>query len=115
MTKQHVNISIENDLVEKAKINRINMSEFFEHVLKERLNGDEQKYMSLIPNAEKIEKCAWCNKEGFRACRENDYKGMVILNPDERWICPLCLKIKTNSVIEGFDAGKSDSGAVEAK
>ena len=39
-----------------------------------------------------IENCEFCGKEQEKASKQNKYKGLTWLWPDEKWICNSCIK-----------------------
>jgi len=82
--KKQVMTSIDAELHEEAKKKRLNISEILENAIRERLNKTEV----LITEAQK---CEFCGKEMEKATRK-ELKGLTWLYPDEKWICPSCLR-----------------------
>ena len=48
--------------------------------------------------------CDYCRKYGKKASEDTNYKGIILLCPDELWICEDCLKRKSGNIIIGADA-----------
>jgi len=82
--KKQVMTSIDMEVHAEAKKRGLNISEELEKALRERLGKDEV----LI---EQSKNCDFCGREMERATADN-LDGLTWLWPDERWICPSCLK-----------------------
>lgn len=91
--KTHVNITLDAELMSKAKEALINISAATEAAIKNRLNYKE---------IEIKDKCEFCGREQPKAyvdARTDTYHdGLTWLCPDEKWICPSCLKYKSKNV-----------------
>lgn len=85
---KHTNVLLDDNDVEEAKKRGINISELTRDALKKKL-GKEQVEI------EHVENCEFCGKYEEKASKENQYKGLTWLYPDERWICESCLKSKS--------------------
>jgi hypothetical protein len=84
MVKVHTNISIDADLISKAKEGLVNISDAAEEAIKKRLNI---KSVDIVES----DKCEFCGREQEKATKE-DLEGLTWLWPDEKWICTFCLK-----------------------
>lgn len=93
MVKKITTLNIDSDIVNKAKKQFINMSDIAERAIKDKLG---------IVNVEISEalKCEFCGQE-IQKTTKDDLNGLVWLFPDEKWICPECLRSKINKVISG--------------
>lgn len=87
MVKVHTNISIDSDLLRRAKENFVNLSEATENTIKQKL-----MIKPIDINDSPI--CQFCGKEQEKATKEN-LDGLTWLYPDEKWICSYCLKDMT--------------------
>lgn len=87
MVKIHTTLSIDSEVIKKAKSAFINMSQVAEDALKKRLGERE------IIIDETIKGCEFCGKELEKATADN-LNGLAWICPDEKWICPNCLKKK---------------------
>ncbi len=92
MVKRHTTLSLDNELIDKAKEMGINISELTNEAIKERLG----KVDVLIPMS--AEKCEFCGREDKKATRD-DLTGLTWMYPDERWICNECLLVKGRRII----------------
>jgi len=91
MVKRHTTLSIEDDLMKKAKDKFINVSDVLEDAIKKKLN---------IVEVIKSDKCEFCGREERPATAENPI-GLTWLCPDEMWICSECLNSKIKKIIHG--------------
>lgn len=85
MVKRHVNVSVEDELMLKAKDKGINVSGITEQAIRDKLGYVETMIDTSVTN------CEFCGKEDRQATRD-DLMGLTWLFPDERWICDSCLK-----------------------
>jgi len=82
--KVHTNLSIENDLLEKAKARQMNLSQVLEKALNNIICGKV--------DAKQEEKfCKSCGKSATET-------ELTFLCPEEIWICNHCLKGEINKV-----------------
>lgn len=95
MTKKHTNLSLDIDLVEKAKLEGWSLSEVAENAIKEKL-GQKQVEMDIS-----ISECEFCGRELPKANADNPNKGLTWLWPDEKWICNKCLKKESLQKVYG--------------
>jgi hypothetical protein len=91
MTKKQVMISIDDNLHKKAKEKCMNVSEFVEKALRDKLN-------EKIDAPEDELKCAFCGVHLPRQTAEDLEHGLCWLCPDEVWICPRCLGEKKSKL-----------------
>lgn len=90
MVKKHSTVNVEEDLLERAKSEFINISEITEEAIKKRLN--------IKPvEIENSSKCSFCGRE-LEQANKNAMNGLMWLWPDEKWICPPCLKVEISRV-----------------
>ena len=89
--KKTTSLTIDSDLIEEARIRRINMSELAERGIFEGL-GKEKKEINNT-----IDHCEFCEKKMQKATKDN-MNGLNWLSPDEKWICPRCLKLKIKEI-----------------
>jgi hypothetical protein len=90
--KVHSNLSIDAEVIEKAKEKGINISEAAEIGIRNQLS-QEIKAQKLL--------CAFCGIELPKQTVDDLTKGLCWLWPDEKWICPECLNKKKHKVIIG--------------
>ena len=102
--KKHTTLTIDHELIERAKEKDINMSELAEEAIKDRL-GD----IDVVINTA-VEKCEFCGKEGEKETVKDikpttntrdpvEYPTLLVwLWPDEKWICNSCLREKSRTV-----------------
>lgn len=85
----HVNISIDSDVVKKAKEALINISALTEQAIKNKLNYKEIQV---------FDKCQFCDNEEPKAYVDpftnKFHNGLTWLCPDEKWICTKCIRLK---------------------
>ena len=91
MVKRHLTLNVEDDLIEKAKGNFLNISEIAEKAIKEKL-GQQEVVMDIT-----VEECEFCGKKEEKATATN-LEGLTWHWPDERWICNSCLGDKKRRV-----------------
>ena len=91
--KRNTTLSIEEDIVNKAKSKNINLSLVAEQALKDSLG--------IVEVDTSIDKCEFCGKEMEIATSKDPDHFLTWLFPDEKWICPMCLRSKCNEVING--------------
>ena len=91
MVKIHTTLSVDNELMQKAKEKMFNLSEIFENALKKALNQTEIKIDQTIAN------CEFCGKVMEKQTKFSA-NGLVWLYPDEKWICPDCLRKEVSIV-----------------
>ena len=91
--KVHTNLSIESDLMERAKTAGINISLETERAIKKALNEEHQ-----VKNSDH---CMFCGKDGPKAYMDGTklIKGLMWLCPDEKWICDKCFEEKSQALI----------------
>jgi len=87
--KTHANLSIDTELMSRAKDKGLNVSEITEIAIAERLRMTELKTKPI---------CGFCGKDEVLASKENDYIGLTWLWPDDKWICESCLKWKIRQI-----------------
>ena len=95
--KERINITIDEDIIKKAREQQLNVSEVTEKAIKDKL---------LIKDVQinLNEKCYICGFEGPKETAENvneNERAMTWLWPDEKWICNSCLKRKMAHVPVG--------------
>jgi hypothetical protein len=83
MTKKHTTLTIEDDIVERAKKMNINISEVTERRLREVVG--EVKF-----NTNDGEECEYCGRKDVQATAKDFNKGLMWLYPYEKWICQTC-------------------------
>jgi len=79
-------LTLDSDVVEKAKEMNLNVSA--------ECNGFLRKRVALV---EEII-CSVCGAKEDKASKENNYVGMTLLSPDEKWICSECAKEKSDGI-----------------
>ncbi len=87
MFKKTTSLTIDDDVIDRAKKMGINMSKVAEQAFRDKLN------LKDVVIDQSIDKCEFCDKEDRKATRD-DLEGLTWLYPDERWICENCLKHK---------------------
>lgn len=85
--KKTTSLTIEAEILEKAKEKGYNLSEIAERALRDKLCRFEVEIDKTITE------CGLCGREEEKATKENPI-GLTWLWPDERWICSTCLKGK---------------------
>lgn len=88
MAKKTTTLTIEEELITKAKQKFLNISEIAEDALREKLKIQRME----IAEPENYE-CEFCHRSMEKATKEN-LDGLSWLYPDEKWICPKCLRDK---------------------
>lgn len=85
----HVNISLDDELTQKAKEAQINISAVTEKAIKDRLSMNDNPFAGLS--------CAFCGRPGERETADEVRRGirkpasLTWLCPDEKWCCNHCL------------------------
>ncbi len=92
MVKRHTTLSIEDDLIKKAKEKFINISKLTEDAIRKRLGEVE---VIIDTN---IENCEICGLEMKKATID-DLNGIRWMLPYEKWMCPRCLKEEIQKLI----------------
>jgi len=95
MVKRHTTLNVEDDLIQKAKEKFLNISEIAEEALRKRLGEVEVLIDTTISN------CEFCERGEMRKATRDNLDGLTWLYPDERWICPNCLKTKERTITVG--------------
>lgn len=90
MQKIHTTLTIDDEILKQAKEKLINVSEFLEESLKEKLGN-------INLSIKNTGKCDFCGREFEKATAEKP-NGLNWLWPDEKWICNSCLRTAVNSV-----------------
>lgn len=93
--KEQTMTSIDGKVKKKAKEFGINISDFLESKLREKVEGKIQIEVN------EPTKCDFCGKKGEKATRDN-LTGLTWLWPDEKWICDKCLKNKSRKNLIGI-------------
>jgi uncharacterized protein with PIN domain len=88
MGKKNVMITMDEDLHKKAKEKFLNISAEAEKAIRERLGKAKVEINQEITN------CEFCDRE-MRKATAKDLNGLCWVYPDEKWICPKCLKVKS--------------------
>lgn len=96
MIKQKITLSVDDEVVAKAKEKMWNLSEIAESAMREKMN---QKKVII----EDSEVCAYCKIKGEKETREDIKKEgyyskpnkLVWLYPYEEWICNKCLRTES--------------------
>jgi hypothetical protein len=83
MVKTHTTLSIDSEIIDKAKMQYINMSDTLEEAIRKKLN-------MITVDIAASKKCEFCGREQDMATKEN-LDGLTWLWPDEKWICTFCL------------------------
>ena len=100
--KKHTTLSIDHELIERAKERELNMSELAEEAIKDKLGV-------VSVDIEKATKCEFCDKKGEIESPEDikytDTRDVVEhptlltwLWPDQKWICNACLREKSKRI-----------------
>ena len=76
--------SVDDDVIARAKDRGFNVSEILERALQDKLGLVNLKIS-------KSENCEICSKE-MRMASADNLKGLTWLFPDEKWVCPKCLR-----------------------
>ena len=88
--KTRTNLSVDIELLEKAKQAQLNISAVLENAIRNKLVSAETDIVG--PG-----KCQICGKAEEKATAQ-DPIGLTWLSPDEIWICDKCLTVKKRSV-----------------
>ena len=94
MVKVHTTLSVDNEIIKKARKMDMNMSSVAEKAIAEKAG-------EVTFNTNEGTKCDFCGIELPQQTKNNLKKGLCWLWPDERWICPRCLRTKDKGVIAG--------------
>lgn len=92
MVKRHTTLNIEDELIQEAKKKFLNISEITANAIRDKLGNVEVE----INND--IKQCEFCGIELPKQTAKDLTKGLCWLYPDEKWICPRCLKSKIRRV-----------------
>ena len=95
--KSRINLTIDADLIERAKKANMNISATMEKEIRNKLNFKE------VEIDQEINKCEFCGREGIKETRETINQlenGLTWLYPDERWICNNCLQKKGRMILK---------------
>lgn len=96
--KTHTTITIESDLLKRAKNIGVNMSEVATKGIEKALGIQEVKI-------EESDICEFCKQKGVRETRDtinSRRDGLTWLYPDEMWICNRCLRTRINEIEKGI-------------
>lgn len=97
MVKQKITLSVDSEVVAKAKENMWNLSEVTEAALREKMNQKEVIVEDALC-------CAYCSKEMPQAYVDHDTRelvdGLTWLYPYEEWICPSCLRNESIKLVK---------------
>jgi len=85
MSKQHLNLSVDSELIKRAKERFANISDIIENAIRDKLE--------IIQVDTSVNKCNFCKREEKKATADN-LEGLTWLCPDEVWICSRCLREK---------------------
>lgn len=91
MVKVHTTLSVDNEIIEKAKKMGMNMSDVAEKAIAHETG--EVKF-----NSNEGTKCEFCNREDIKATADSPDLGLMWFWPDLKWICQSCLKTKSRNV-----------------
>lgn len=89
----HLNLSIAEDLIKKCREKEINISGTVDKLLRRFLMLEKKDV--VITNSQV---CEFCNRQ-MRKATKQDLNGLTWLWPDERYICPDCLRQKSRRII----------------
>ena len=90
MVKARTTISIDAELIKQAQDKMLNISGLAEEAVRQKLNYKEVRIDIL--------NCEFCGRECSKAFvdKQGNYNdGLTWLCPDEKWICPHCLRTKS--------------------
>lgn len=88
--KVHANLTMDNEVLERAKEKGLNISDVCEQAL--RVKTGE---VVINPTHET---CHKCSIKELKATADEPDKGMMWLWPDEKWICQRCFNRETKKV-----------------
>ncbi len=91
MGKKSIHVTVDEDVHKEAIEKGINVSSIADLALYEKVKGKQVVIEEALS-------CHDCNVEMEKQTVEDLTKGLVWLYPDERWICPRCLRNRFNSV-----------------
>lgn len=92
--KNHVNLSIDEELVKLGKKLNLNFSAELERTIINKKNAEILKGDAGL-------KCFYCGLELPKQTVQDLEHGLVWLIPDEQWCCPECLRQKRFKIIIG--------------
>lgn len=98
MGKEHTTLSIDGEVLKRAKEKGLNLSGELERAIIHKFNEEKIKQEAAV-------KCDFCGIELERQTSKNLNKGLCWLVPDDKWICPKCLKNKATKIIIGVTEG----------
>lgn len=81
MVKRMTSITVDEEVLDKAREAHINISGAVEDAIKRKLNFVEVQVK---------DKCEFCGREGVRATVDN-MNGLFWMQPYDQWICKSCL------------------------
>ena len=89
--KRHTTLTIDDEILKKAKQIGVNISDTAERAIAEK--SGEVKF-----NVNDGDKCEFCGREDKRATANEPNKGLMWLWPDLKWICQSCFNFKSRNV-----------------
>jgi uncharacterized protein with PIN domain len=92
MGKKNIMISVDEEILKKAKSRLVNVSAICERALELKSVTPDSQIKNEFIN------CEFCSREMRKATAE-DQNGLTWLCPNEKWICPFCLKSKIRVLI----------------
>jgi hypothetical protein len=93
MTKKTTTLTINDNIIQEAKKNFLNMSEIAENAIRDKLGKKDVEIDTIV------DECEFCGKKEKQATYE-DSVGLSWIYPDERWICNSCLKSKGRYILK---------------
>ena len=91
MVKKTTTLTIENEIIEKAKKMGMNMSDVAEKAIAKETG-------EVTFNTNEGTNCEFCNREDTKATADSPDLGLMWFWPDLKWICQSCLKAKSVNV-----------------
>ena len=88
--REQTNITIDRELKKKAQEQHLELSRLMDKAIR------EQTQIKTVEMQESKE-CEFCGREMKKATRD-DLNGLMWLYPDEKWICPDCIRKLPRSV-----------------
>jgi hypothetical protein len=95
MSKRSVSITVDEFVHDAAKKKNINISETCERALAKKINPADVKLDEKLIG----DKCEYCSCE-LPKCSVISPNGLMWFLPDEKWICPKCMKTFTERIIK---------------
>jgi len=95
MSKAHATVSVDDELLNKAKELGMNVSGLLENAIRNKIGGTE----TTIPAETGLEECKFCHRRMERQTRDDLTKGLIWLCPDEVWCCESCLQFKMRIIV----------------